>query len=198
MDFSSARFDFFKESRIIHRATKIAVSYTHLDVYKRQDTPLSMCAHCGKHLHNFYFPMSVLTVDNSGLQGTLMASWCSDSSGSGILTAAVATPARNKCAGTESGCLRMLSECLCVSSMRLGVSFIAPRQLGAVEDNLGRLILPCVVWSTGQACAPSDNYYSLSGADLLPFLAQTTVAALGPLAHRTLYYGNPKESHPIG
>ena len=28
--------------------------------------------HSGKHLHNFYFPMPVLTVDNSGLQGTLM------------------------------------------------------------------------------------------------------------------------------
>jgi hypothetical protein len=44
---------------------------------------------------------------------------------------------RNECAGTESGCLRMLSECLGDSSMRLGVPFMAPRQLGAVEDNLG-------------------------------------------------------------
>jgi hypothetical protein len=81
----------------------------------------------------------------------------------------------------------MLSECLGNSSMRLGVSFIAPRQLGAVEDNLGRLILPSIVWCTGQTCAPSDSYCSLSGADLLPFLAQMTVATLGPLAHRTLY-----------
>jgi hypothetical protein len=31
-----------------------------------------------------------------------------------------------------------------------------------------------------------DSYCSLSGADLLPFLAQTIVAALGPLVHRTL------------
>jgi hypothetical protein len=47
----------------------------------------------------------------------------------------------------------MLSECLGDSSMRLGVHFIALRQLGAVEDNLGRLILPSVVWCTGQSGA---------------------------------------------
>jgi hypothetical protein len=49
---------------------------------------------------------------------------------------------QSECAGAESGCLRILSECLGDSSMHLGVSFIVPRQLGAVEDNLGRLILP--------------------------------------------------------
>jgi hypothetical protein len=42
----------------------------------------------------------------------------------------------------------------------------------------------------GQTCLLSggapDSYCSLSGADLLPFLAQTTVAAPGQLAHRTL------------
>jgi hypothetical protein len=42
----------------------------------------------------------------------------------------------------------------------------------------------------GQTCLLSggapDSYSSLSGADLLPFLAQTTVAAPGQLAHRTL------------
>jgi hypothetical protein len=37
--------------------------------------------------------------------------------------------------------------------MRLGVPFIAPRQLGAVESNLGRLILPSVDWRTGQSGA---------------------------------------------
>jgi hypothetical protein len=42
---------------------------------------------------------------------------------------------------------------LVYSSMRLGVPFIAPRQLGAVESNLGRLILPSVDWSTGQSGA---------------------------------------------
>jgi hypothetical protein len=80
----------------------------------------------------------------------------------------------------------MLSECLGHSSMRLGVPFIAPRQLGAVEDQHGRLSLPSVEWRTEQSGVPPDSYCSLSGADLLPFLAQTTVAAPGPLAHRTL------------
>src|SRR5688572_444343 len=43
--------------------------------------------------------------------------------------------------------------------MRLGVPFIAPRQLGAVESNLGRQILPSVDWRTGQSGArfPSLN-----------------------------------------
>jgi hypothetical protein len=77
----------------------------------------------------------------------------------------------------------MLSECLGSSSIRLGVPFIAPRQLGAVEDQQGRLSLPSVEWRTGQCGAPPDNYCSLSGADLLPFLAQTIVATLGQLAH---------------
>jgi hypothetical protein len=42
------------------------------------------------------------------------------------------------------------------SSMRLGVPFIAPRQLGAVESNPGRQILPSVAWRTGQSSAPPD------------------------------------------
>jgi hypothetical protein len=41
---------------------------------------------------------------------------------------------QSECAGAESGCLRMISESLYDSSMRLGVPFIAPRQLGAVGD----------------------------------------------------------------
>jgi hypothetical protein len=51
----------------------------------------------------------------------------------------------------------MLSECLDHSSIRLGVPFIAPRQLGAVRDNLGRQFLPSVEWCTGQSGAPPDN-----------------------------------------
>jgi hypothetical protein len=43
-----------------------------------------------------------------------------------------------ECARMESWCLGMIKECLDGSSMRLGVPFIAPRQLGAVEGNLGR------------------------------------------------------------
>jgi hypothetical protein len=62
--------------------------------------------------------------------------------------------------------------------MHLGVPFIAPRQLGAVGGNLGRLILPSVGWRTGQSGAPPDRHCSMSGADLLPNLAQPTVATL--------------------
>jgi hypothetical protein len=43
--------------------------------------------------------------------------------------------------------------------MRLGVPFIAPRQLGAVESNLGRQFLPFVAWRTGQSGAPPDNVW---------------------------------------
>jgi hypothetical protein len=43
----------------------------------------------------------------------------------------------------------MLKGCLVSSSMRLGVPFIAPRQLGAVESILGRQFLPSVAWRTG-------------------------------------------------
>jgi hypothetical protein len=59
--------------------------------------------------------------------------------------------------------------------MRLGVPFIAPRQLGAVESNPGRQIVPSVDWCTGQ-----------SGADFFPILAQPTVDDLEPLPHRTV------------
>jgi hypothetical protein len=51
----------------------------------------------------------------------------------------------------------MLKGCLVLSSMRLGVPFIAPRQLGAVESNLGRQFLPFVAWRTGQSGAPPDT-----------------------------------------
>jgi hypothetical protein len=80
----------------------------------------------------------------------------------------------------------MLSECLGVSSMHLGVPFIAPRQLGAVGAKLSRPQVPSVGGCTGQPGAPPDSHCSLSGADCLPNWAQTTVEAPGPLAHRTL------------
>jgi hypothetical protein len=63
----------------------------------------------------------------------------------------------------ESWCIGMIKECLCNSSMRLGVPFIAPRQLGAVGSNLGRQFLPSVGWRTGQVLfivrcrSPSKN-----------------------------------------
>jgi hypothetical protein len=69
----------------------------------------------------------------------------------------------------------MLRECLVFSSMHLGVPFIAPRQLGAVESISRRQFLHSVAWRTGQ-----------SGADLFPYLAKPTIAVLEPLAHRTL------------
>jgi hypothetical protein len=71
---------------------------------------------------------------------------------------------QSECAGAESGCLRILSECLGDSSMRLGVPFIALRQLGAVEDKLGRPSLPSVEWRTGQYSAPPDRSCRQSGA----------------------------------
>jgi hypothetical protein len=87
----------------------------------------------------------------------------------------------------ESWSLRMFLVSLCSSSMRLGVPFIAPRQLGAVGDKQGRPSLPSVEWHTGQSSAPPDSHCRRSSADLLPFLWQTTVAASGQLAHRTLF-----------
>jgi hypothetical protein len=91
-----------------------------------------------------------------------------------------------KCAETECGSLGMLRVCLGDSSMRLGVPFIAPRQLGAIGSQQGRQFLPSVGWRTGQSGAPPDSHCSMSGADVLPNLAQPTVATPGCLAHRTL------------
>jgi hypothetical protein len=96
-----------------------------------------------------------------------------------------------KCVETECGELELLSECLGVSSMRLGVPFIAPRQLGAVGDQQGRQFLPSVGWRTGQSGAPPDSHCSMSGADLLPNLAQPTVATPGWLAHRIVRCPQP-------
>jgi hypothetical protein len=85
---------------------------------------------------------------------------------------------RIKCARMESWCLGMIKECLDASSMRLGVPFIALRQLGAVGGILGRQFLPFVGWRTGQSGAPPNIHCSWSGADLLPKIAQPTVAEL--------------------
>jgi hypothetical protein len=93
---------------------------------------------------------------------------------------------RIKCAKLESWKLRMFLECLGASSMRLGVPFIAPRQLGAVGGQQGRPKLPSVGWRTGQSDAPPDSHCSCPVRDLLPILAQTTVADSWRLAHRTV------------
>jgi hypothetical protein len=47
--------------------------------------------------------------------------------------------------------------------MRLGVPFIAPRQLGAVGGKLGRPSLPFIEWRTGQSGAPPDRSCRRSG-----------------------------------
>jgi hypothetical protein len=96
-----------------------------------------------------------------------------------------------KYAEMECGGFRMLKVCFGVSSMRLGVPFIAPRQLGAVGGILGRQYLPSIGWRTEQSGAPPDNHCSMSGADLLPFLAQPTVGSLGWLVHRTVRCPQP-------
>ena len=46
--------------------------------------------------------------------------------------------------------------------MRLGVPFIAPKQLGAVESIPGRQFLPFVAWRTGQSGAPPDSPVRIS------------------------------------
>jgi hypothetical protein len=66
------------------------------------------------------------------------------------------------------------------------VSFIAPRQLRAVRDQLGRHFLPSVEWCTGQSGAPPDSSCSSPMCDLLPYHAQLTIVPQGPLAHRTV------------
>jgi hypothetical protein len=62
----------------------------------------------------------------------------------------------------------MLKGCLVYSSMRIGVPFIAPRKLGAVERIPGRQFLPSADWRTGQSGAPPDTvqceFLSYSGA----------------------------------
>jgi hypothetical protein len=70
--------------------------------------------------------------------------------------------------------------------MRLGVPFIAPRLLGAVGGQQGRISLPSVGWRTRQSGAPPDNHCSCPVRDLLPILAQTTIADSWRLAHRTV------------
>jgi hypothetical protein len=86
----------------------------------------------------------------------------------------------------ESGCLSMLRECLVYCSMRLGVPFIAPRQLGAVGHQFGRQFLPSVEWCIRQSGAPPDSHCSSLMLDFFPYGAQPTIGPRNRLAHRTL------------
>ena len=67
--------------------------------------------------------------------------------------------------------------------MRLGVPFIALRQLGAVGDPIGRQFLPSVGWRTGLSGAPPDMNSSCLVPDLLPYQVQPSWShKLEPLA----------------
>jgi hypothetical protein len=85
----------------------------------------------------------------------------------------------------------MFSECLVSCSMRLGVPFIASRQLGVIGDPIGRQFLPSVGWRIGQSGAPPDMNRTCPVPDLLPFLAQSTVGPSVPLAHWTVQCDQP-------
>jgi hypothetical protein len=65
--------------------------------------------------------------------------------------------------------------------MRLGVPFIAPRQLRAVGGKLGRPSLPSIEWRTGQSGAPPDSYCSLSGARFPSKLDTDDRCSFGPV-----------------
>jgi hypothetical protein len=95
---------------------------------------------------------------------------------------------RIKCAESKSWCLGMLRECLVLSSMRLGVPFIAPRQLGAVECIPGRQFLPSVAWRTGH-CPVRISFLIWRSRPLVLWGRWRTGqpgAPFRPLAHRTV------------
>jgi hypothetical protein len=102
-----------------------------------------------------------------------------------------------ECARMESWCLGKIKECLCNSSMRLGVPFISPRQLGAVGGNLGRQSLPSVGWRMRQSGAPPDRHCSMSGADILPNLVQPTVATLASVGAPNTVRCTPDSPVPL-
>jgi hypothetical protein len=91
--------------------------------------------------------------------------------------------------GGEVWSLRMFLVSLVYCSMRIGVPFIAPRQLGAIGDQLGRPILPSVEW--WQSGAPLDSHCSSPMRNLLPNRAQPTVGPSGQMAHRTVRCTQP-------
>jgi hypothetical protein len=99
---------------------------------------------------------------------------------------------RIKCAELKSWCLGMLRECLVYSSMRLGVPFIAPRQLGAVESIPGRQFLPSVTWRTGQSGAPPDTVRCGS----LSLFGETDRCSLGAVGAPDTVWCTPDSSVP--
>jgi hypothetical protein len=81
------------------------------------------------------------------------------------------------CVLAESRRLRMFNGGLVFCSIRLGVPFIAPRQLGAVGSPFGRQFLPSVGWRTGQSGAPPD----MNSARFLSFFGEADCWTLGSL-----------------
>jgi hypothetical protein len=75
-------------------------------------------------------------------------------------------------------------------SMRLGVPFIAPRQLGAVGAPFGRQFLPSVGWCTGQSGAPPD----MNSARFLSFPGEADRRACGPLGTLDIVRCTPDSS----
>jgi hypothetical protein len=78
----------------------------------------------------------------------------------------------------------MFKECLVFCSMRLGVPFIAPRQLGAVWAPFGRNWLPSVRGRTGQSGAPPDSEQC---AIAFLFWWSLPLQPPAPVAHRTVW-----------
>jgi hypothetical protein len=62
-------------------------------------------------------------------------------------------------------------------SMRLGVPFIAPWQLGVIGSPFGRQFLPSVGWRTRQSGAPPD----MNSARFLSFFGEADRSTFGPL-----------------
>jgi hypothetical protein len=80
----------------------------------------------------------------------------------------------------------MIKECLGNSSMRLGVTFIAPKAARSCWKQYGKANLAFCRVAHRTIRAPPDKHCSWSGADCLPKIAQSTVAELESLAHRTV------------
>jgi hypothetical protein len=81
-------------------------------------------------------------------------------------------------------------------SMRLGVPFIASRQLGAVGGQQGRPSLPYVEWRTGQSGEPPDSHCRQSGADLLPFFGADDRCNSGPVGAPDTVWCTPDSPVP--
>jgi hypothetical protein len=75
--------------------------------------------------------------------------------------------------------------------------FYSPKAARSRWRPTRKAILPSVGWRTGQSGAPPDSHYRRSGADLLPILAQTTVADSWELAHRTLSGAHQTDRFPL-